>query len=169
MDVLSESQARIWKLMSPERNSPTAFNRDPDEEVGMKARFAALGVEIRKAVEAGRMTKEQATERLEGLRRNLWGDPTVPGLSDQAEMGKRENTARQLAEAKKRGLTCGGKTYTQSKGATTTKNIPAFAETRNCPTNSEKRGTPSSFFCSCKSGYFTMGGFNQPLRCEKKS
>ncbi len=100
MDVLSESQARIWKLMSPERNSPTAFNRDPDEEVGMKARFAAIEVEIRKAVEAGRMTREQAMERLEGLRRQLWGSPTIPDVSNQTEIGNRENTARQLAEAK---------------------------------------------------------------------
>jgi hypothetical protein len=56
-----------------------------------------------------------------------------------------------IAEAKKRGLSCGGKTYTQSKRATTTKNIPANAfASSSSPTGWKCRNTYIKSGNSCR-------------------
>ena len=54
-----------------------------------------------------------------------------------------------IAEAKKRGLSCGGKTYTQSKRATTTKNIPANAFASS--------SSPTGWKCRNDLGYIAVG------------
>ena len=62
------------------------------------------------------------------------------------------------AEAEKRGLNCGRAT---NKGrATNETNKSSF----NCPANSQKVGTSTSYFCTCKSGYFKNNG-----KCVEKS
>lgn len=64
-----------------------------------------------------------------------------------------------IAEAKKRGLSCGGKTYTQSKGATTTKNIPANAFASS--------SSPTGW--KCRNGYIKSGNSCRKVNIPKNA
>lgn len=47
---------------------------DNADDAGKKRRYEAAAREIKEAVREGTITKEQAGERLEGLKKRLWGD-----------------------------------------------------------------------------------------------
>ena len=66
--VLSPTQANIWQLMVQERNE----KRRTDETIG--ARYQAAEAEIDEAVEAGRLTRKEANQKLGEIRRKLWPD-----------------------------------------------------------------------------------------------
>ena len=101
--ILTPVQARVWALMSAQGNEQD--NRAGQEGRGTNrrnedprlARYRAAEAEFNRAVEAGRMTREQANERLIGLRQRLWADnATARQNSDAPES---EDRVRQLAEA----------------------------------------------------------------------
>lgn len=106
--ILSPAQATVWALMRPkskEQGNPA--RRVPREQEGRDnnrrepdvrlARYRKAEAELNRAVEAGRITREQANERLLGLRQQIWAaDPTVRGGDDMFES---EDQARRLAEA----------------------------------------------------------------------
>ena len=95
--VLSESQAKVWQLMTPKRNEKgLGGGRNLAEDEALKARFEVAEREIKAAVEVGRMTRAQAAERLEGMKRRCRLDPTQSPRSDRDENGDR---ARLLAAA----------------------------------------------------------------------
>ena len=80
--ILSKSQSSIWQLL-------VAPSDEPDPRL---IQYREAEAEINKAVEAGRITREQANERLVGLRQRLWAtDNRKP---------ETENRLRLIAEAK---------------------------------------------------------------------
>jgi len=91
--ILSTSQAKVWALMAPERNE-RGNNRGEDDP--RLARYRAAEAKLKRAVEAGRIARAQANERLIGLRQRLWAEDAVVRRGDEAAGS--ENRARELAE-----------------------------------------------------------------------
>jgi len=101
--ILTPAQARVWALMRAQGNEQGnragregRGNNRRDEDPRL-VRYRAAEAELSRAVEAGRMTREQANERLIGLRQRLWADnATARQDNDTPES---EDRARQLADA----------------------------------------------------------------------
>ena len=99
-EIFSQKQSEIWqRLVTPPKYGETKWEAKDGND--LKARFHKAEVEIAEAVKAGRITKKQADERLEGLRRRLGAeernqrDPAIMKESENAS----QNTAKLIAEA----------------------------------------------------------------------
>jgi len=103
-DILTPAQAKVWALMSPQSNRARRDHREQQgrddnrrDENPRLARYRAAEAELNGAVEAGRITREQANERLIGLRQRLWADGVAVRQDDDAP--ESEDQVRRLAEA----------------------------------------------------------------------
>ncbi|MCH7917143.1 MAG: hypothetical protein IIC50_04060 [Planctomycetes bacterium] len=90
--VLSPSQVTVWQLT-------TAKPGEKDEEDWrLKARFAAAEAGLKKAVAEGEITREQAGQRIEAMKKKFWGDKKDRGeereVPDRREIQFREAAAK---------------------------------------------------------------------------
>ncbi|MBD72084.1 hypothetical protein CMK21_18490 [Candidatus Poribacteria bacterium] len=99
-EIFSQKQSEIWqRLVTSSKDGETEWRAKDGND--LKARFHKAEVEIAEAVKAGRITKEQADERLEGLRRRLWAEERNqrdPAIMEESENAS-QNTAKLIAEA----------------------------------------------------------------------
>ena len=99
-EIFSQKQSEIWqRLVTPPKDGETKWEAKDGND--LKARFHKAEVEIAEAVKAGRITKEQADERLEGLRRRLGAEERNqrdPAIMEESENAS-QNTAKLIAEA----------------------------------------------------------------------
>ena len=98
--IFSQKQSKIWqRLVTPSKDGETEWRAKDEND--LKARFHKAEVEIAEAVKAGRITKKQADERLEGLRRRLGAEERNqrdPAIMEESENAS-QNTAKLIAEA----------------------------------------------------------------------
>ena len=99
-EIFSQKQSEIWqRLVTPPKDGETKWEAKDGND--LKARFHKAEVEIAEAVKAGRITKKQADERLEGLRRRL-GAEKDDDLNDdlnQIQFGKAEVRVKEAVKA----------------------------------------------------------------------
>ena len=99
-EIFSQKQSEIWqRLVTPPKDGETKWEAKDGND--LKARFHKAEVEIAEAVKAGRITKKQADERLEGLRRRLGAEERNqrdPAIMEESENAS-QNTAKLIAEA----------------------------------------------------------------------
>ena len=99
-EIFSQKQSEIWqRLVTPPKDGETKWEAKDGND--LKARFHKAEVEIAEAVKAGRITKKQADERLEALRRRL-GAEKDDDLNDdlnQIQFGKAEVRVKEAVKA----------------------------------------------------------------------
>ena len=99
-EIFSQKQSEIWqRLVTPPKYGETKWEAKDGND--LKARFHKAEVEIAEAVKAGRITKKQADERLEALRRRLGAEERNqrdPAIMEESENAS-QNTAKLIAEA----------------------------------------------------------------------
>ena len=99
-EIFSQKQSEIWqRLVTSSKDGETEWRAKDGND--LKARFHKAEVEIAEAVKAGRITKKQADERLEALRRRL-GAEKDDDLNDdlnQIQFGKAEVRVKEAVKA----------------------------------------------------------------------
>ncbi len=100
-EIFSQKQSEIWqRLVTPPKDGETKWEAKDGND--LKARFHKAEVEIAEAVKAGRITKKQADERLEGLRRRLGAEKDDDLNEDEHQIQFRKAEVR-VKEAVKAG------------------------------------------------------------------
>ncbi|HIA69234.1 TPA: hypothetical protein EYN98_24990 [Candidatus Poribacteria bacterium] len=99
--IFSQKQSKIWqRLVTPSKDGETEWRAKDEND--LKARFHKAEVEIAEAVKAGRITKKQADERLEALRRRLGAEEDDDLDEDEHRIQFRKAEA-EITEAVKAG------------------------------------------------------------------
>ena len=100
-EIFSQKQSEIWqRLVTPPKYGETKWEAKDGND--LKARFHKAEVEIAEAVKAGRVTKKQADERLEALRRRLGAEKDDDLNEDEHQIQFRKAEVR-VKEAVKAG------------------------------------------------------------------
>ena len=100
-EIFSQKQSEIWqRLVTPPKDGETKWEAKDGND--LKARFHKAEVEIAEAVKAGRVTKKQADERLEALRRRLGAEKDDDLNEDEHQIQFRKAEVR-VKEAVKAG------------------------------------------------------------------